>query len=557
MSKSIWIRWKDYTGVELFDTVDELTVEAQVKDLRKAFVEQSGDSVKGIHPASIQVRETENAEMLRASKKLKKYFVAPCGVAPASGPGRSEDTALFLTVPPKHQQQPIADDVGYQHSTLQEEFRALKKLVIEQQVIESRAVSYAEYYDEKLQEGRIEAWHPTERPGDSVQLPEYLRDATNKVGSEKDVVKPFWKDVLSRHKLLPAWHNGYEIAHLGTKIPDITIYPPDIEKPCAGDFVAAGDCKGDRWSGTSHAELGQIMSYVHRMLDAQPMRQLSYGFVTNNRIVVLIKGYRCSESPYVVRWCVSSVLTFDAGMKLWLRLMREDSGYHRPPVLQGFPLSFSRTLRPGGTCRAFEATYRGAVVVAKLYEDDASATDNATRTMNAFSTVIRLARDSSRIGTLAQVPKVVITEGRWSLITPKGTPLTQQSITKTHVEQLVNVLKLVHDEGIIHRDVRVSNIFYLSDEQVLLNDWGASVSKNVTTLYAGAPSPHIHPEIPPSDMYYPSAQHDLYSLVSSLAQLLMPGVNDKSRARLLDGAYQAANDCNYELLKEKINEHMR
>ena len=238
------------------------------------------------------------------------------------------------------------------------------------------------------------------------------------------------------------------------------------------------------------------MSYVHRMLDAQPMRQFSYGFITNNQIVVLIKGYRCSESPHVVRWCVSSVLAFDVGMKLWLQMMREDTGYHRPPVLQGFPISFSQTLRPGGTCRAFGAAYRGALVVAKLYEDDASATENATRTMKAFNTVSLPGGDSSRTGTFAQVPRVVITEGRWSLITPKGTPLTRQSITKIHVEQLVNTLKLVHDDGIIHRDVRVSNIFYLSDKQVLLNDWGASVSKNVTTLYAGAPSPHIHPEIP-------------------------------------------------------------
>ena len=168
--------------------------------------------------------------------------------------------------------------------------------------------------------------------------------------------------------------------------------------------------------------------------------------------------------------------------------------------------------------------------------------------------LVRLATlDSSILSVQTETWVVVVSLGKPT----SSHPLTQLLLEKIHVEQLVNTLKVVHDEGIIHRDVRVSNIFWLSDQEVLLNDWGASVLNNEATLYAGAPSPHIHPEIPRSDMYLPSARHDLYSLVSSLSLLLMPGVGDKSRRKFIDGAFQAANACDYELLTEKLKELMR
>ena len=466
----------------------------------------------------------------------------------------------------EHQQRGQQDEVvndsdtyKQQHDELREEVRQLKKIVIEKTVNESRAVSYAEYYDDRMQEGRIEMWHPQPHNQswdvNSVDLPECLRKASNNIGSEKDVVRPFWKRVLSQHEILPTWNNGYETAHLGTKVPDIAVFPRGLAKPSSGDFVAAGDCKGNAWTGTSSAEKGQIMLYVHRMLDAQPERLFGYGFVTNNRIIVLVKGYRSSEPPYIIRWCLSSVLTFEHGMKFWLQLMREDSGYRQPPVVAGFPIMFRQTLRPGGTCRAFGASYRGDHVVAKLYANSAIAEESASRTARAAAIVSDAAK--SHALSLAQVPSVVATEGSWAVITPKGTPLSIDNLSKIHIEQLINSLKVVHAAGIVHRDVRVANIFYLTDGKILLNDWGSSVGATETTLYAGAPSPHIHPEIPIADMYLPSAHHDLYSLVSSLSQLLFPGANRESRESFFAEAYQAANACDYEGVCRGITRHMR
>lgn len=442
---------------------------------------------------------------------------------------------------------------------MKDEIRELKKLFVEKTIDISRAVSYAEYYDEKLQEGRVERWQPTPRqPWDprTAQLPECLKQASSNVGSEKDVVKPFWKAVLSQHKVLPVWNNGYEIAHLGTKIPDISFFSQHIAKPSAAEFVSVGDCKGSNWGGTSSSEHGQIMLYIHRMLDAQPERQFGYGFLTNNRIIVLVKGYRSIKSPFLVRWCISNVLTFEHGMKLWIQLMNDDSGYVQPPVVGGYPITFHEILRPGGTCRAFGASYCGELVIAKLYTDDAIATDNAYRTTRAANIVLNATGSNSM--RLATLPNVVVTERCWSLIQPKGIPLRCDLLTKIHIEQLVHTLQVVHSHGIIHRDVRVSNIFYLSDEKVLLNDWGTSVAANEgTILYAGAPEPHIHPDIPLTELYQPSAQHDLYSLVSSVAQLLFPGANTESRKQFLVDAFQATDNCDYDGVCQGIQLHMR
>ena len=105
MSNEVWVRWKDSTssaGMVLVDTVNDLGDHAQIKDLRKAFVKQQ---VVNVSPAAVVVRETENGEMLKANTMLTNYFMPPADSAAAPGPGRSEDTALFLTVPQQQQQQ--------------------------------------------------------------------------------------------------------------------------------------------------------------------------------------------------------------------------------------------------------------------------------------------------------------------------------------------------------------------------------------------------------------------------------------------------------------------
>ena len=97
-NNEVWVRWKDSSDDWLFDTVTDLKDDAEIKDLRKAFVRQQ--NLQGqLSPAEVQVRETtvHGEDRLKASSPLVTYFVPPTGCVPE--PGKSEDTALFLTVP--------------------------------------------------------------------------------------------------------------------------------------------------------------------------------------------------------------------------------------------------------------------------------------------------------------------------------------------------------------------------------------------------------------------------------------------------------------------------
>ena len=107
MSNEVWVRWKDArTGEWLADTVNELRNDAEIKDLRKAFAKQQEPDIR--RPAAVAVRETENGETLKASTKLSNYFLDSEALP---GPGKSEETALFLTLPPKESSRKRAADV--------------------------------------------------------------------------------------------------------------------------------------------------------------------------------------------------------------------------------------------------------------------------------------------------------------------------------------------------------------------------------------------------------------------------------------------------------------
>lgn len=108
---------------------------------------------------------------------------------------------------------------------------------------ESRAVSYADYYVEKLAQGRILEWAMPPLPLFGIVLPHPLRDVENlpRGGETDDVVKPFWKTLLLQNQLVKGLTNAYEVTNLGVKTPDIAFFQDHIDKPAAAEFVAYGD----------------------------------------------------------------------------------------------------------------------------------------------------------------------------------------------------------------------------------------------------------------------------------------------------------------------------
>lgn len=421
----------------------------------------------------------------------------------------------------------------------------LRKRIAALEMQDSRAVSYADYYREKDEQLRILVWVPPDCSDDD--LPQPLQGKVP-VGAEKGVVKPFWKNMLQNHTIIEGISNGYEMGYVGTKIPDVAFYPTSIARPTAREYIAVGDCKGSDWRGTAPTEKGQLMLYGHRILDAQPERQHVYGFLTNNEHTVLIRATRSTESPFGVVWGISAVMTFEEGMKSFLHLVNSDHDFFPPPTINGNTLQIRKELRPGGTCRAFASTFGTRVIVAKLYQDTASAANDNTRLKMARETV---GRNSDSASEQAQLPSPLELSGRWLLISPLGERFTARTFKLHHLKKLLRTLQLIHERGLVHWDVRFSNIFYLpATEDVLLNDWGSSTSRGQRVLVCGCPPPFCHPELVDVVDAVPDVKHDLYSLVFSTGKLLFEAV--PSDGRLLSDAFSAAENGDYDGILEEF-----
>ena len=430
-----------------------------------------------------------------------------------------------------------------------ESIRSLRKEVYELKCRDSKAMSYADYYQDKLKEGRIKRWDVPVLADPQIHLPEALKNWQSlEKGSERDVVKPCWKRLIQQSELLPGSSVGYEVGLLGTKIPDIAFYPSNVAKPRAAEYLAYGDCKGHSWSGKSLSELGQGIQYGHRILDANPLRSHVYGFFTNNSIVVLIQSTRSTERPCLVHWHVSGPLTFDQGMATFFLLVQTNSGYIKPPTVQGRHVTIRASLGQGRTCRAYLAECNGMEVVAKLYDCDETVSEDV-RKIGEANAAMQPVTELPR----CQIPTVQGSEGRWLLITPAGIPFTSNTVRQDHIRKLVSGLKIVHEAGIVHRDVRFANIFHLiSDDSVLLNDWGASIRSESLEMVAGCPDQWAHPDIRGKVEAVPLPKHDLYSLVSSLGDLIAPGLSPEKKNSLLWEAFQAAETCNYDRVVELL-----
>ena len=437
-----------------------------------------------------------------------------------------------------------------------DEYRRLRKEVDELKGQESFAVSYADYFNEKSAAGRVTSWALPVVSNAISHLPACLQNSENlDKGGEKEKVKPCWEKLIRENDLLPGLKTAYEVGYLGSKIPDIAFFPTNVVKPNAGEFVAYGDCKGSSWSGTSASEMGQAMQYGHRILDAQPLRTHVYGFFTNNEHTMLIKTFRTGARPYTVNWQISGVMRFDQGMATFFNLLGRDSGFMLPPTVNGKLVSIKSALRPGRTCRAFLSMFDGEEVVAKLFHNDLQVQDNRQKLLDAKAAVDP--HNAATTKTVALVPTVQGSEGVWLIITPYGTPFTPVLLKMNHVRMLVATLQAVHGAGIVHRDVRFSNIFLLEDGSVLLNDWGSSARIGVLQEVAGCPDQWRHPELRGVTECAPQPKHDLYSLVVSIGNLVAPGTKDTFRNSVFDKAIVAANMCNYEGVAKALAEIIR
>lgn len=352
----------------------------------------------------------------------------------------------------------------------------------------------------------------------------------HRIGEEKSAAILKGNIRTNGNELFGGFSSGFEVGYLGPKVPHIAVYSAGVVSPRPAHFATFGDCKGGTWTGMSSAEKGQAMQYAHRILDSQPLRSHVYGFFTNNEIVVLCKGWRQKTKPFSIFWDITAPTTFHEGMRAYFHFLKHESGFVSPPTEVGSTLNIERALRPRGSCRAFAASFSGSTVVAKLYNDE----DAATREVTNLREVPTDVGDG-----VARIPTIEATEGCWVLVSPVGSSFTAATFSLDNLKQVIQRLRSAHDAGIIHRDVRFSNMFVLEDGSVLLNDWGSAAPVGELVPVAGCTAQFRHPELREGKLVAPVPKHDLYSLVAATAALLMPGIaRDALIAGFLDWRFK-------------------
>lgn len=102
----------------------------------------------------------------------------------------------------------------------------------------------------------------------------------------------------------------------------------------------------------------------------------------------------------------------------------------------------------------------------------------------------------------------------------KSGPLTE-SLVVSYIKQVLNGLIYLHEQGVVHRDVKAANILLTSDGDIKLTDFGVStkVSANTIKTYSIAGTPNwMAPEI--ISMDGTSTASDIWSVGATVVELL-------------------------------------
>lgn len=124
------------------------------------------------------------------------------------------------------------------------------------------------------------------------------------------------------------------------------------------------------------------------------------------------------------------------------------------------------------------------------------------------------------------VPQLIALRPNVLLLEPVGHQAIRQKWKSSHVCQLIETLKRAHMAQVVHRDVRLENFVFSSDEKsLILIDWACAVDLSVTpgsvpyegTFYTSASG------LFPSMEHVPCAENDLESVVKMMIFLFVKG----------------------------------
>jgi hypothetical protein len=403
--------------------------------------------------------------------------------------------------------------------------------------------------------------YPGESPTSIASVPvdvlrcwnaECAKNAEGPPHSEKDVTQWFQPRLEALVRAFPetagvtfGWHDTQRKPYLGGLEPDFTVTNGNVTKsvlrPChvklLVEFKLEGLLRDD--------VMGQLYVYAQHVFRAQPTRTRliiigadMHGVTRFDATVVgggqlSLDGYE-SWTPWR-----------DAAGVVWKAL--EDEVCHGVPCGIGcYAVDFC--LGTGATSHVFQGCQldqarmtldnvkRQAVTVAIKRARELQDAADIRKEQELLSAIRRLfaegAEGSDSIPIVVSVSESC-DERPWFAMTPVGQlfdPI-RFPLRRCHLQQLLAVLRVVHEAGYVHRDVRARNLVFsqANPSQVVLLDWAFAhcLADSDNPVYAGtlaAASDAVltSSEAGPGFTHKSTACDDLHSLVRTVYLLLHP-----------------------------------
>eukprot|EP01059_Diplonema_ambulator_P037568 TRINITY_DN99_c0_g1_i7.p1 TRINITY_DN99_c0_g1~~TRINITY_DN99_c0_g1_i7.p1 ORF type:complete len:631 (+),score=105.93 TRINITY_DN99_c0_g1_i7:50-1942(+) len=367
-------------------------------------------------------------------------------------------------------------------------------------------------------EGR---WH---RSGGLTHIKKWDGEKMPKTGKWKDlndlnkatesVIQNALNDIINDDTLGKTfkckWKDTSKTPTLEEMCPDLTCTVNDVT-PTECNALAVLELKAYDVRPDTFKVLGQVLNYLTIILDNQCKRQKAVCLVSNVWQAVEVVCERRGDDLHFTQ---SDTFENDEAKRMlrgFIEMAPEDLGAAVPIQVQGKSYYLTRELGSGGSCTVFGVDTDKLVL--KVFKDESKCKAEAENLHKLREVGIN-------------IPKVVGHEGKYLVLTPRAKHFSRSDdgryFKQKHVRQLYEILKTIHDNGWVHRDVRRSN-FFISEGRVLLNDWADAVRPTPTLQYyhEGAPKGYT-PDFVPHDgtsTYTPRKAQDWYSFVISCFEL--------------------------------------
>ena len=278
--------------------------------------------------------------------------------------------------------------------------------------------------------------------------------------------------------------DGHSHATVGSLKPDVVLHTKGFEGELSVETFI--ELKRVRSGDFSDEEKGQVVETAVELLKRQPWRSYVLAFLTDGKrwqmFNVSLQGdtnivYSCSavcSDLIAVAAVLAGVLTGDV-----------DVGF--APLRLPDGVTATEFLGSGGSSDAFRGKFGVVDVVVKVARQGASLMQEK-EALAEMATV-----------TAGHVPRLVFDKcGPTSRDVLCVTPVGEKCMGRLGKEQfaeLVTVVNAAHEKGLLHNDIKPSNVYVYGGDQktALLNDWGSSTRSNAgsavpdatTTLFAG------------------------------------------------------------------------